>query len=243
MNITIECMSVEVTRECNMKCRHCMRGDAQNKTLNLDVWEKLCKNINRIDDLNLTGGEPSLRPEIIMQMLEIAKKEHVSVGSIYVVTNAKKITTDFIMAMAAWFAYTYECDEYTAKEMNSIAISYDCYHEEIKQSEVNKIKIFDCFNDKSHNRGKSETILVQAKGRATEYVNPKYTLVTDRHKPRISCSEEEIYIYDQSISMTVDGDILTDCDYAYDDCDDIFVANVNDKMWRKRLIAACEKDD
>ena len=32
MNIIIKNVALEVTRRCNLECRHCMRGDSQKKT-------------------------------------------------------------------------------------------------------------------------------------------------------------------------------------------------------------------
>ena len=241
--LSIDRVSVEITRECNMACLHCMRGDAQKKTLDLTAWENMCESVNEIDSINLTGGEPSLRPDIMMAMLDIAKKHDVEIRSCYVVTNAKEISKDFIIALAAWFEYTHSCDDDTASELNGICVSHDCYHENIPAENINKLKIFRAFNAEAHNRGDRHDITVQAKGRALEYVNPQYLIRPQRCTPIVSESENETYIYDESVTLTVDGDILTDCDYAYDDIDDIYVANVlKDKDWVDKLKKACQPE-
>ena len=50
-------LSIELTRECNLHCAHCMRGDVQNVTITPEIIDKLLDNVNAIWKLHLTGGE------------------------------------------------------------------------------------------------------------------------------------------------------------------------------------------
>jgi len=52
-------MLIEVTRRCNLKCEHCIRGKAENRDITQDVINRIA---NECDDeiVTLTGGEPTL---------------------------------------------------------------------------------------------------------------------------------------------------------------------------------------
>lgn len=36
-----EGLTIELTRRCNMACRHCLRGDAQNRTISTEIIDKI----------------------------------------------------------------------------------------------------------------------------------------------------------------------------------------------------------
>ena len=43
-----------------MSCAHCMRGDAQNKDINLNWVDEVLRNTAFIGKIHFTGGEPTL---------------------------------------------------------------------------------------------------------------------------------------------------------------------------------------
>ena len=58
--ISIQNLAIEVTRKCNIKCAHCLRGDSQNKDIDLKYIDILLDQVNYIGHFCPTGGEPSL---------------------------------------------------------------------------------------------------------------------------------------------------------------------------------------
>ena len=70
VKMNLKHMMLEITRECNLKCVHCMRGDAQNVTITPEIIDKMLDNINSIEHLTLTGGEPFLHPEMIEYLFD-----------------------------------------------------------------------------------------------------------------------------------------------------------------------------
>ena len=65
VKMNIKHLMIEMTRECNLKSEHCMRGDAQNITITPEIIDKTLDNIETIFSLTLTGGEPFLHPDMI----------------------------------------------------------------------------------------------------------------------------------------------------------------------------------
>jgi MoaA/NifB/PqqE/SkfB family radical SAM enzyme len=72
---------LEITRRCNMKCEHCMRGSAQRVDMsNQTLWNTL-KDIDSINTLTITGGEPQLKPEAIIELWNILISRGINVDS------------------------------------------------------------------------------------------------------------------------------------------------------------------
>ena len=73
---------------CNMKCDHCFywRSLNQRSDLTKDELFELSRSLGKIENLNLSGGEPFLRKEFA----EICRQfiRHNAVRQIYVPTNA-----------------------------------------------------------------------------------------------------------------------------------------------------------
>ena len=115
-------ITIEVTRRCNMQCPHCMRGDAMNLDLNpsyLDILMSKIKPGNGIERLLLTGGEPSLVPEVI---IAIADRIHFPVGTVTVITNGKNWSSEFKVAINQLASKVGHID---------LLISKDQYHEPV----------------------------------------------------------------------------------------------------------------
>ena len=51
---------IEVTRNCQLWCAHCLRGDAQNITISKEILDDFLSQVDWIYTLTITGGEPSL---------------------------------------------------------------------------------------------------------------------------------------------------------------------------------------
>src|SRR5207247_3562084 len=69
---------------CNMKCEHCFYWTSLNKRDDLSFEEivALSESLGRIENLNLSGGEPFLRKEFAEICLQFVRKN--AVRQIYV---------------------------------------------------------------------------------------------------------------------------------------------------------------
>ena len=65
MRIKFKNLMLEITRQCGMNCDHCMRGEAEDVDMEYDVIYTICEKATHIEQLSITGGEPSLAPEKI----------------------------------------------------------------------------------------------------------------------------------------------------------------------------------
>lgn len=87
MKMRLHHLTVEITRQCNLHCAHCMRGDAQDVTITPEIIDKLLDQIDAIISLDLTGGEPFLHPEMVEYLFDGIIKRDIPVLTVGTVTN------------------------------------------------------------------------------------------------------------------------------------------------------------
>ncbi|MEI6296850.1 MAG: radical SAM protein [bacterium] len=91
-------VQLELTEECNFKCRHCYNfwrygGAEPKKELGIAQFLRIMDILNEsgVGALTITGGEPLLRSEVLFLVLKAAKKYGIEVG---LNSNATLITKD-----------------------------------------------------------------------------------------------------------------------------------------------------
>ena len=77
--LSVDNIMFEITRRCNMSCEHCLRGDAQAMDISTEVIDAVLSKIDYIQQIAFTGGEPSLKPEIMQYILQKCKEEKILV--------------------------------------------------------------------------------------------------------------------------------------------------------------------
>lgn len=208
----ISSLVIEVTRKCNMKCKHCLRGSAQSVNINKRYITTLLKQVDEIYTVTFTGGEPSLNVEAIEFFIEEVKRLNVYVGSFYIVTNGKNIKAEFVLACLKLYSL---CSE---KEACQVQVSNDLYHyEEARYNEelLSGLAFFSKRNESDY----AEYNLIN-EGRA------KFNGSGRRELDSFSITTEEEF-NDTDIYLNVFGDIVNGCDWSYSSQKKNVICNVN----------------
>lgn len=218
MKIYAENVAIEVTRRCNMHCAHCMRGEAENKDLSVKMLDEFLSQFDEIGFITFTGGEPTLRLSAIRETLRYCREHGIQVYGFYLVTNGKRITQAFLNTMIAWYAYCLECggDE----EYCGVALSLDPYHAAIDRKNLLLLRSLSFFreNDKK-NDGTNLINLGRARSLAVDKRDPVFFNPIEA----LDVTQEDgiLYVNNCTLSLTVNGDVLTDSDYEYDNVSDL----------------------
>lgn len=102
--LSYEQFSIELTRRCNMKCKHCSRGDAQNIDMSDDILYRSLDNLHTVDEyknsfsenfsekgftnfLFLYGGEPFLCPDTIHRIVDYVFDRNIFLLGFWTITN------------------------------------------------------------------------------------------------------------------------------------------------------------
>lgn len=97
--LTVEELIVEVTRFCNLECQHCFRGDAQNAFMDMETIHNLFANVEHIEKLVLSGGEPLVAIQQLNEIADYIKRNGIVVDEISIITNGTVLSTDIIRAL------------------------------------------------------------------------------------------------------------------------------------------------
>ncbi len=68
----MNCLAIEMTRHCNMDCKFCGKGQAQNLDISKEIIDKTLDEMEGvyIETLRISGGEPLLKPNLISYLIE-----------------------------------------------------------------------------------------------------------------------------------------------------------------------------
>ena len=106
-----------------MSCRHCMRGDAEDINMDYAVIDQIFQDTRYIEHLCLTGGEPSLEPYVIREILYHARRWGCRIGSFFCATNAKVYSPEFSDTLTELYCYC------TDKGKCTLTVTTDQFHE------------------------------------------------------------------------------------------------------------------
>ena len=202
--IGIGSLVVEVTRACNMCCDHCLRGDAQNMNMKNEFITTLLTQVESIETVTFTGGEPSLNVESIEFFLSEAKRLRVIIGSFYIATNGKAINEDFVMACIKLYAYSED------KEMCRVDVSNDMYHMAEGNYNTELLDGLSFFNRKFQEENYDYDLGRRTlnEGRAAEFICNGVENTVEEITTKDEFREADIY-------LNCEGDIINGCDWSY----------------------------
>lgn len=124
-------MGLEITERCNLKCAHCLRGDAQNIDMSKEVIDAFLEHTQAIYDLGITGGEPTIYLKGMRYFLESAKRHNVLIASMQFSTNGIVRTQELIDVVKDYHEYIkgFLIPEQQDKPFIRIYVSKDDFHE------------------------------------------------------------------------------------------------------------------
>ena len=190
-------LSVEITRRCNLKCRHCCRGDAQNIDIDYKYIDLLLDQINYIDHLTFTGGEPSLNVPAMQYFIDECIRKSVKIRNVSIITNGVKIEQDFIDVCIDIFNMIVDKID--------VRVSDDIYHQEQKLYDDSLLKSLPFFAIRSNVK-----ILREGRGRHLKE-SEAYGAGTMPFTSSSCFNSKKHYI-----TMNVFGEIINGIDWSYD---------------------------
>lgn len=217
-------VSIAVTDKCNMHCAHCLRGDGCGRDIPFKYIDNFLEGVRSIESLTFTGGEPTLNVPAIRYTLDYLKAHDIALYGFYIVTNGKYLPDEFLrVCMDLWVYAVGVCGG--EADMCGVTISRDMYHEEIGDDTRRLLSAFSFFRPEDKTTD-WEHIPLLNRGRAAELDANKQNRAYAKLYV-IENYDNSIGVEDCDISLTVDGYVLPDCDYAYKDVEDHAVCRVD----------------
>ena len=133
--ITFNEVELQLTRRCQCKCRHCFRGDAENKDMTPDVIDDFLKQTEMIGLLHIAGGEPTLNLDAMEYFLKALYRNGVPLMKLDIETNGYDISERFVDLIKQYaemiqICHSMDLKQPEIKDVVTVAISNDKYHVE-----------------------------------------------------------------------------------------------------------------
>lgn len=236
--ITINNLILEVTRRCNLKCKHCLRGPAENLSLGHGTVVEALHQLDAIGSITFTGGEPSLVPEVLKMIRGAVSLRQINVENFYIATNG--ITNDkydhFMIEIFKWWML---CSD---NEISSVDISRDQWHKEVPPVEHHPLGAFRFTGERSIDSRPPFALINE--GRTKRMTNLPIKSFGEMTFSRINCRRnirsgslirsswkdngiEHIHFDDESVYINVHGDVILGCDFSYKSQDKLKIGNVH----------------
>lgn len=243
----VEQLILEVTRVCNMSCKHCLRGCSQNVYMTKKMVDKIFADIDSINSILFTGGEPFLNLDIIEYVLEVVKNKNIYVGEFFIITNGKHYEPKQIEICNAWIEYIMTNNfnlnanvprnnmKFISQEDlfngSGIAISLDEYHEEIPMENYIKYRMLSYYSTIKEHYDENFKLLNEGNA-ANNHIGTEYKSMNEvsiyaeviQNENNISLNEIEI---EGLLYVSANGNIVGDCDLSYEHIDQLSIGNIN----------------
>jgi MoaA/NifB/PqqE/SkfB family radical SAM enzyme len=211
---------LEITRRCNIQCRHCLRGKAQAKSMTFETLRKTLVDVSGIGTITFTGGEPSLNVPFIRYFTEYVRGYRIPVNSFYVITNGKmasKAMADALTKLSWWCSLPDSC---------SLIMSEDNFHKGYNQWPAKELYEYLPF----YHDGQRKAEILYPLDQGLAYENG-LGMRSERPDPIILSVDEngDVSQNDGTVYVNVNGDIIPSSDLSYDNQDLEKVGNVYEK--------------
>lgn len=208
MILELKHLMLEVTRQCNMSCAHCMLDEAENLSISKDVLERLFADIRHIEHLGSTGGEPSLVPETLKWLTYYIVTNGCTIGHFFCATNAAAYSPEFIDGLNS----LYSCC--TDKENCVLTVSKDQYHGDTSSEALKKYRALPYYKPVKE-RMELPSCVIISEGRAKQNGLGGKELPVSDHVCDFSLKGINFKCND-TVYINALGDVLLDADLSYE---------------------------
>lgn len=174
---------------------------------------------------DLPAANPHYVRKKLLETLEIVKEYHIPVFAIDVTTNGKTVPDTFLMALIQWYAYCLNCGG--EPECSGIALSKDEFHDDIPEINEYKLRSLSFFRTHKMFHYLEHRQSIIDKGHASERLSIYKLRPHSCDNLYVTVSDDTIDLYDNNLLITVNKNILPDCDYAYDEEDELAIGRAD----------------
>lgn len=197
---------LEIGRRCNLQCPHCLRGKAEDTTLNIRTAKKLINEFQGIGSITFTGGEPTLYTDEICKIIDYIIQEKKPIDSFYIATNGVKRDIKLLLKLAEFYGYIYNRVG-NEVEYSEYDISTDQFHPPISDEDIGFYKAFSFVSYRSEI---DDSVIIN-EGFAAENGIGRRNL---KASYGFTYDEEEDMI--DVLYLNAEGYLIPDCNYSYD---------------------------
>lgn len=231
--IGVRGLCLEVTRRCTLNCKHCMKGDSKKEDMSHETIDSIFKDVNDIQVLLFSGGEPFLAIDQLEYILNVIKRNNIHVYKVRIVTNATILNSRILKLLK----------ELSKISKLDIKVSLNKFHQmevdrigatKKRDSNLNTLK--ELFNAKEYGREINNDLpkLLLSKGRAAQLSAEELEMINNSGEIKTN------YTLDKDIYY---GKFINDFEPKYDENDRIAYGEVFIDVNGNIIYEACSYDE
>ncbi len=120
----IQNLGLIITENCNLKCKHCMRGESTKKKMSQPVIEALDQ-LDSIGNVTICGGEPTLALDTLESIMTFIIEHHIPLSNFSTTINGTIYSEEFLRLLDYIDGYIPH-DKYGTKTI--FGVSKDPFH-------------------------------------------------------------------------------------------------------------------
>lgn len=94
-----DAITLEITRDCDLCCEHCCRGEKEKVDMSLNTIDNVFKDIKHVGKIFLTGGEPLMAVNELEYLAYLINFGIISVDKVVIITNATVMSSRVLNAL------------------------------------------------------------------------------------------------------------------------------------------------
>ena len=216
-SVCFDRLILELTRRCNMRCRHCLRGDAEAVDMSHRTIVKAINMAKQINSITLTGGEPTLVINRIRYVYDLLldKFGEGNLPPFYIATNGRENQLELASILLEWYANSCEPD------LCCVEMSSDIFHCEYGTPSSNVLAgLVFCDNGKQHSLNENEDsakwLIAEGRGKDLPKAADTKRMEIDFSYPlQLEEFDGSLYI-GEDCYVSAGEEIMSVCDCSYE---------------------------
>lgn len=233
MNIRLGNLVAEITRRCNMKCPHCLRGNSQRIDMSHDIIYSITSQIDGISMVTFTGGEPSLNSNGIREFMYGFIYNDCPINGFWIATNARFYKEDFYNVLNSLYTI---CGD---RESCVLTISGDQYHYRRSDRACEMYSELPFYSDERMKNIDAWAIVNDGMAKKNQFGEKNIT--PDMKIKEFYIYGDELFI-DDVVYINAKGDVLLNCDLSYQKQKKYVIGNVLKESLKDILIRNLDEE-
>ena len=208
MKVNFDYLVLEITRKCNMRCPHCLRGPRQPIDMDLKIISRIMENVDYISCVTFTGGEPSLNANAINHFRWANYYNNTQLGRFWLTINARYFKHDFYDAILDLYSI---CE---FQEDCILTISGDQYHGKCSNNALDIYCELPFFTKERMKEIEHNSLVYEGSAKKNQLGGCEVN-VPHRISESEYVADDDILNIRDTIYINAKGDVLLSCDLSY----------------------------
>lgn len=215
--VNIQNLALEITNKCNLECENCINKNENNEiTMSSEIINSTFSQINRINNLHIYGGEPTLVLNKMVEIFQSIIAYHIKLDQLLVTTNGSCYQPELIELLNYIDLY----GKYASKKLN---VKFNILRDEHHKKALRELGMYQeaLLNIKKYMESNYFNGFIKEPNVITKSNNFSNIYVTYMNKMKLYSPKNGICYIGPIITVNPKG-IITECDASIEEQETLY---------------------